>query len=89
MDRRVISDIPVLTANISTGVELAVYHVKKTGSFWSKRNKVTSSYEVKWRPNGGDEWNVRSCHKLVGAAVKELARLRDASDGLTFNKKSI
>ncbi len=87
MKGRVISEIPVLTANPFTGVELAVYYVKKRPESWRRGVYAIDSYEVRWRPIDGDKWNVRSSHKNVGPAVKELARLRDASHGLTFKKR--
>ncbi len=86
--QRTISETPVLTADPYTGVELAVYHLKKTPVSWRRPSYVRDSYEVRWRPKGGDAWSVRSEHRTVGAAVKELARLRDASHGLTFKKRA-
>ena len=87
MDRRVISDIPVLTASISTGVELAIYHLIKSSDDWRSKQKITNSYEVRWRPTLFTSWNIRSSHRTISGAVKELARLRDASDGLTFETR--
>ena len=87
MDRRVISDIPVLTASISTGVELAIYHLIRSSDHWRSKQRITNSYEVRWRPTSCTSWNIRSSHRTISAAVKELARLRDASDGLTFETR--
>ncbi len=85
--RRLISESLVLTADAYTGVELAVFDVKTTPLSWRYRATVTRQHQVRWRPVGEDEWNIRSNHRTVGAAIKELCRLRDASHGLTFTKR--
>jgi len=85
ISKRAIDETQVLQADPYSGVELAVYHVKRAPISW--RSFATFDYEVRWRPMGEEEWNVRSMHRTVGAAIKEMVRLRNASHGLTFKKR--
>jgi len=86
ISKRAIDETQVMQADPYSGVQLAVYHVKRAPISW-RRGKITFDYEVRWRPMGEEDWNVRSTHKTVSAAIKEMARLRNASHGLTFKKR--
>ena len=87
MARKIFSEEVIMQCDPYTGVELAVFQVKRWPAQFRRGNTLKTEYDCRWRALGASEWSIRSTHRTGSAATKELIRLRNNSHGLTFTQK--
>jgi len=85
---RLITEQKVVSINSTAHgpeIELAVFEVKSRYVGYGHRHKVKTEHDARWRTIGNREWNYRSVHYSVRAALREILLLRDNAKGLNFS----